>query len=77
MAGIGPGVIPPSAPYGMPKDETMLPELLTAAGYNTAAIGKWCVVIILLVCHTRASWAEDHRQLSIATTLPGLHHVLP
>ena len=38
--GIGPAVIPPNAPYGMPKDETYLSEVLGAAGYKTAAIGK-------------------------------------
>ena len=38
--GIGPAVIPPNAPYGMPKEETLLPQVLSAAGYRTAAIGK-------------------------------------
>jgi hypothetical protein len=53
--GIGPNVIPPAAPYGMPAGETLLPELLSqthspgaGAGapvanppYRTAALGKW------------------------------------
>lgn len=39
--GIGPGVIPPAAPYGMPKEEVFLSEVLRGAGYATAAIGKW------------------------------------
>lgn len=38
--GIGPAVIPPAAPYGMPKEETLLPQVLHAAGYKTAALGK-------------------------------------
>ena len=38
--GIGPGVIPPNAPYGMPKEETLLPQVLGAVGYRTAALGK-------------------------------------
>jgi arylsulfatase A-like enzyme len=41
--GIGPNVIPPAAPYGMPAVETLLPELLTMANFSTAALGKWCV----------------------------------
>ena len=39
--GVGPGVIPPSAPYGMGGGETFVSQLLKAAGYATHAIGKW------------------------------------
>ena len=39
--GVGPEVIRPSFPYGMPSDETFLPELLREAGYDTHMIGKW------------------------------------
>lgn len=39
--GLGPSVIRPTAPYGMPRAETFLPELLRDAGYVTAALGKW------------------------------------
>ena len=41
--GIGPDVICTSCgnPYGLPPRETLLPELLGAAGYMTASIGKW------------------------------------
>ena len=39
--GIGPNVIRPVAPYAMPKDEVLMPQLLKAAGYQTAAVGKW------------------------------------
>lgn len=39
--GIGPNVIRPVAPYAVPKDEVLLPELLKKQGYATAAVGKW------------------------------------
>ena len=39
--GIGPGVISPTEAYGMPKEETMLAQIMKRAGYATAAIGKW------------------------------------
>ena len=39
--GIGPAVIKPEMPYGMPGDETLLPELMKASGYSTHMIGKW------------------------------------
>jgi arylsulfatase A-like enzyme len=38
--GIGPDVDLEPSPYGMPSDETFLPERLRAAGYRTHLIGK-------------------------------------
>ena len=39
--GIGPDVIYPTHPYGMPGKEVFLSELLKQNGYTTHAIGKW------------------------------------
>eukprot|EP01060_Flectonema_neradi_P001712 TRINITY_DN11040_c0_g1_i1.p1 TRINITY_DN11040_c0_g1~~TRINITY_DN11040_c0_g1_i1.p1 ORF type:complete len:535 (+),score=111.64 TRINITY_DN11040_c0_g1_i1:62-1666(+) len=39
--GIGPDVILPESPYGMPGDEVLLPQLLKDAGYSTHMVGKW------------------------------------
>jgi arylsulfatase A-like enzyme len=36
-----PAVLQPSSRLGLPLNETTLPELLGAAGYATAAVGKW------------------------------------
>jgi arylsulfatase A-like enzyme len=38
--GIGPDVVLEPSPYGMPADETFLPERLRAAGYRTHLVGK-------------------------------------
>ena len=38
--GIGPDVDLEPSPYGMPPDETFLPERLRAAGYSTHLVGK-------------------------------------
>ena len=37
--GIGPNVIRPVAPYAMPKDEVLIPQLLKKVGYKTHAVG--------------------------------------
>lgn len=34
-------LLPPELPEGLPLEETILPEPLSAAGYATASIGKW------------------------------------
>eukprot|EP00051_Salpingoeca_urceolata_P005611 m.74892 g.74892 ORF g.74892 m.74892 type:complete len:656 (+) comp14460_c0_seq2:182-2149(+) len=39
--GIGPDVIVIDTPYGVPARERFLPEILSDAGYRTAAVGKW------------------------------------
>lgn len=39
--GLQVGVIRPEAKYGLPLEERMLPEVLKAAGYQTAICGKW------------------------------------
>ena len=39
--GVGPNVIKPTHPYGMPGDETMLAQKFKEAGYETHAVGKW------------------------------------
>eukprot|EP01063_Lacrimia_lanifica_P021619 TRINITY_DN290_c3_g1_i10.p1 TRINITY_DN290_c3_g1~~TRINITY_DN290_c3_g1_i10.p1 ORF type:complete len:534 (+),score=158.76 TRINITY_DN290_c3_g1_i10:38-1639(+) len=39
--GIGPDIIKPESPYGMPAKEVMWPELMKASGYKTHAVGKW------------------------------------
>lgn len=39
--GIGPDVIEIDHPYGVPKAEVFLPEVLKAEGYATYAVGKW------------------------------------
>eukprot|EP01060_Flectonema_neradi_P027388 TRINITY_DN369_c0_g1_i1.p1 TRINITY_DN369_c0_g1~~TRINITY_DN369_c0_g1_i1.p1 ORF type:complete len:535 (+),score=142.76 TRINITY_DN369_c0_g1_i1:2509-4113(+) len=39
--GIGPEVIKPELPYGMPGDEVLLPQLLKESGYSTHMVGKW------------------------------------
>jgi arylsulfatase A-like enzyme len=39
--GIGPDVIVGSSPYGLPKREVLLPQLLRDAGYATHMVGKW------------------------------------
>ena len=57
--GIGPAVIPPTAPYGMPKEETLLPEVLGAAGYKTAALGK------VLVHRSQAVDAQSQDQTAV------------
>lgn len=39
--GLQTAVIPSGGLYGLPTDEYLLPEALTAAGYDTAIVGKW------------------------------------
>jgi arylsulfatase A-like enzyme len=39
--GLQTGVIFPAHTYGLPTDETTLPQALQAAGYKTAMVGKW------------------------------------
>jgi len=39
--GIGPDVIRPSHPYGMPLSEKLLPQHFKEAGYATHMVGKW------------------------------------
>lgn len=39
--GLQTGVIPSGASYGLATDEVLLPQILGAAGYRTALIGKW------------------------------------
>ena len=39
--GIGPNVIRPDHPYGLPGDETTLAQVMQGAGYATAMVGKW------------------------------------
>jgi arylsulfatase A-like enzyme len=42
QTGIGPGIINPSKPYGMPGSEVFIPEILrNGAGYATHMVGKW------------------------------------
>lgn len=39
--GLQTGVIPSGASYGLATDEVLLPQILGAAGYRTALVGKW------------------------------------
>lgn len=39
--GLQTGVIFPGHTYGLPTDETTLPQALKASGYDTAMVGKW------------------------------------
>lgn len=39
--GLQTGVIPSGASYGLTTDEILLPQILSAAGYRTALVGKW------------------------------------
>src|SRR4029079_15972283 len=39
--GLQTAVIPSGGTYGLATDEFLLPELLKAAGYQTAIVGKW------------------------------------
>ena len=39
--GLQTGVIPSGASYGLATDEILLPQILGAAGYRTALVGKW------------------------------------
>lgn len=39
--GLQTGVIPGAGTYGLALDEQMLPQMLQAAGYHTAMVGKW------------------------------------
>eukprot|EP00756_Hemistasia_phaeocysticola_P024161 Hpha_TRINITY_DN15933_c0_g1::TRINITY_DN15933_c0_g1_i1::g.72909::m.72909/K01135/ARSB; arylsulfatase B len=41
QTGIGPNVIKPTKPYGVPSDEFFMPEGFKAAGYATHIVGKW------------------------------------
>ena len=39
--GVGPNVIRPDHPYGLPGDEVTIAQVMKSAGYATAAVGKW------------------------------------
>ena len=39
--GVGPNVIRPTHPYGLPGDEVTIAQVMKSAGYATAAVGKW------------------------------------
>merc|ERR1719192_2503363 len=39
--GIGPDVIRPNRPYGLPADEVTLAQKFQEAGYKTHLVGKW------------------------------------
>jgi arylsulfatase A-like enzyme len=39
--GLQSGVVRPWAQYGLPLEEQTLPQMLNAAGYKTAIVGKW------------------------------------
>lgn len=53
-AGLANGVIYPHSTNGLPAQVTTLPELLSAAGYRTAMLGKWHLG------STDASWPTRH-----------------
>ncbi len=53
-SGLAKGVIFPYSDYGLPASEVTLAEVLRAAGYRTAMVGKWHLG------HVPGAWPTDH-----------------
>ena len=51
--GFASGVLKPLKPYGLPTNETIVPEYLNALGFESHMIGKWHVSQCCCRCHCR------------------------